>query len=146
MVRPRRFLPGPTKKFSPKWRENWREKIRLLNRQKCPCPIHSSSFFPLVFLFLWWAHCIFPFFFLFFFFSFLHIAFFFFFFFFIIWFPRLWVSTLPLSFFFFLFFFLFFLGRCLFSFSFLTRHDFYFLINWVIASSSSSSFLVTLLY
>ena len=47
------------KVFSPKWRENWREKLGITFEQKCPCIITPSPtllFFTLFFLFF--LHCL----------------------------------------------------------------------------------------
>ena len=57
---PRCFLPEPTKKFSPKWRENWEEEAHEMSFQKYPSHWNSPSksptcwlfFFPLIFSFL----------------------------------------------------------------------------------------------
>ena len=51
------FLSEPTKKFSPKLRENWREKLDIIFGQKCPCAVarglvHVALLFFFFFLFL----------------------------------------------------------------------------------------------
>ena len=64
------FLSRPTKKLSPKWRENWREKLDIIFGQKCPCAtihglVHVALFIFLFFLFLFlssWTLPLLPFF------------------------------------------------------------------------------------
>ena len=39
-VGPGCFLPWPTKKFSPKWGENWVGGCLIGKRRDCPCAVH----------------------------------------------------------------------------------------------------------
>ena len=77
MVGPNCFLFRLTKKFSPKMERNWREKMGLLNEQKCPCILAHGLclyftllhlfffffsfprclFFPSFFFFFFWFNC-----------------------------------------------------------------------------------------
>ena len=62
-MRPRCFLPTLTKKvFFPNWRKNWKEKMRLLNRQKCPCALAHGQFvqFHLFFFLISFSGCMLP--------------------------------------------------------------------------------------